>query len=68
MGAVGLFSSLWAEGLIWWDKLRVLGNRLNNFITWQVDGTPSYQLGAGAVGPDAGPDGVRSGRDSYRKN
>ncbi|KAL0574580.1 hypothetical protein V5O48_007392 [Marasmius crinis-equi] len=37
-----------------------LGNpddRANSFITWQVDGKPSYRLGPGSVGPDKGPDG-----------
>ena len=31
--------------------------RENGFITWMVDGNPSHRIGAGAVGPDKGPDG-----------
>ena len=60
------FSFLWAEGAdfgatgfeYWADP----GDRLNNFITWQVDGTPTYQLGASAMGPDTGPDGSQVGQ------
>lgn len=29
------------------------GSRSDNFITWQIDGTQTYRLGAGAVGPDS---------------
>lgn len=32
------------------------------FITWMVDGTPSYRLGADAMGPDQGSDGSGVGR------
>ncbi|KAF8695224.1 hypothetical protein AX14_001855 [Amanita brunnescens Koide BX004] len=41
--------------------MRVVRRR-NNFITWQVDGTPTYQLGASAVGPDTGLDGSQVGQ------
>jgi len=37
-------------------------DRLNNFITWQVDGSPSYRLGASAVGPDTGTNGTGVGQ------
>ncbi|KAF8339434.1 beta-glucan synthesis-associated [Amanita rubescens] len=37
-------------------------DRPNNFITWQVDGSPSYRLGASAVGPDTGTGGTGVGQ------
>ncbi|KAF8339430.1 beta-glucan synthesis-associated [Amanita rubescens] len=37
-------------------------DRPNNFITWQVDGSPSYRLGASAVGPDTGTNGTGVGQ------
>jgi len=39
-----------------------LSNRANNFITWQVDGSPTFHLRAGAVGPDTGTNGIGVGR------
>ena len=37
-------------------------NRQDGFITWQVDGTPSYRLGTSAMAPDTGPDGSQVGQ------
>ena len=37
-------------------------NRDEGFITWQVDGTQSYRMGAAAMGPDQGPDGTLVGQ------
>ncbi|KAF7301973.1 hypothetical protein MIND_00763400 [Mycena indigotica] len=34
----------------------------SGFITWQVDGTPSIRMGAGAVGPDQGSGGSGVGQ------
>ena len=32
-------------------------SRSDGFITWQMNGKPTVKMGAGAVGPDQGPDG-----------
>lgn len=37
-------------------------NRPNNFITWQVNGSPTYRLGASAIGPDTGKNGTGVGQ------
>ncbi|TFK87206.1 glycoside hydrolase family 16 protein [Polyporus arcularius HHB13444] len=37
-------------------------NRDEGFITWQVNGKPSVRMGAGAMGPDQGPDGSQVGQ------
>ncbi|KAF8624603.1 hypothetical protein AX17_007096 [Amanita inopinata Kibby_2008] len=37
-------------------------NRDQGFVTWQVDGTPSYRLGASAVPPDQGDGGTGVGQ------
>ncbi|KAF9265804.1 SKN1-domain-containing protein [Marasmius fiardii PR-910] len=34
----------------------------NGFVTFQVDGKPSYRMGVGAVGPDKGPGGSQVGQ------
>ena len=37
-------------------------SREEGFITWQMDGQQTIRMGAGAVGPDQGPDGSGVGQ------
>ncbi|KAF8625530.1 hypothetical protein AX15_005334 [Amanita polypyramis BW_CC] len=37
-------------------------NRQDGFVTWQVDGSPTYRMGVSAVGPDAGTNGSQIGQ------
>ncbi|KAJ7228320.1 concanavalin A-like lectin/glucanase, partial [Mycena pura] len=58
-GFQGSGQRLVSYGFEYWSDPKQPGS---GFITWQVDGQQTLRMGAGAVGPDQGPDGSGVGQ------
>ena len=56
-----LHSHLWPS-LTGFEYFANPAARSDGYITWQMDGTPTISMGAGAVGPDQGPNGSGVGQ------